>query len=233
MQFYLLAPLMLMLFVRLRHFSQFLFILLLACLLSVWLSLTSVAFRQNHTLLDYAYLFVLGSVLAWQYQRMRHVNIRLSYRTDVLFVAGFALLIASGYFEEWKVVPVWVSIARPFAHVAAIVCMCCGAFYGKATNAFLSMRYVTAIGIACYSIYLTHVPLIEIVNKFAVKRLVFGNEYLTIAADLVILTLAALAVGMAYHYVVERRFMSRNQLQAVAAATPLAKPVPPGYTIVR
>lgn len=216
MQFYLLAPLMLMLFVRLKQLWQFLAILFLACLVNVALSISTVAFRQDHTWLDYAYLFILGSVLAWQFQRMRGVNIRLSYRTDLLFIAGLLLLAGSGYYEELKVVPVWVAIARPFVHVAAIALMCCGAFYGKATNTILSMRWIMTVGIACYSIYLTHVPLIEIVNRFAVKRLVFGNEALTILVDMTVLTLAALAVGMAYHVIVERRFMSRKQLDALA-----------------
>ena len=218
MQFYLLAPFILMLLVRLKNLWQLLAILLATCLMNVAITVSTDAFRQDHSWLYFAYLFMLGSVMAWLFRRMRGMNIRLSYRTDLLFLAGLTLLCASGFYEELKVVPLWMAIARPFVHVLAISLICFGAFYGRATNAFLSMRWVISLGIACYSIYLTHVPLIEMLNKFAVKRLVFSNEVLTILADMAVLTLAALAAGLAYHVIIERRFMSRRQLDAVAKA---------------
>lgn len=212
MQFYLVAPFLLGWLLKFKSAAQFAGLLFLSCLMCGVIGAADMtSFRLDFTLLNYLYLFILGIIMCRFHPEMKAWNIAKSFRFDLLFLAGLSLLIATGYFEELRHTPMWVAIMRPFAHVAAVSAIYVGALYGRASNAVFTGSFAITIGLACYSIYLIHVPFMEVVNKFVLSKFVLPNEFANEALAIVILCALSVLAGLVFYHLVERHFMTRRE----------------------
>jgi peptidoglycan/LPS O-acetylase OafA/YrhL len=211
MQFYLIAPFLLGWLLKFKSVAQYVGLLLVSCLMCGAIGAADMtSFRFDFTLLNYLYLFVLGIIMCRFHPEMKAWRTTKSFRFDLLFVAGLILLFASGFYEELRHTPAWVAFARPLAHVAAVTAIYVGAMYGRASHAFLTGSIAITVGLACYSIYLIHVPFMEVVNKFVLSKFVLPNEFANEAMAIVVLSVLSVLVGLAFYYMVERHFMTRR-----------------------
>jgi peptidoglycan/LPS O-acetylase OafA/YrhL len=159
------------------------------------------------------------------------------FRAMTYFVAGFVL--AEIYVGRWAsrqparktggwdwlsllgwpaLVLMWsnggvVQTIAPFLMLALVV----AAFRGRLTNRVLTNRWIATIGGMCYSIYLTHFPLIVLLGPLG-RRLVLGNDGLTLLLETFVLAPIVLVVGALFFVAIERPCMDQRWPARLAAA---------------
>jgi peptidoglycan/LPS O-acetylase OafA/YrhL len=153
-QFYLLTPLLVLMF-RLRNVvarrSLIVALIVGFSALSQWVIYPSGSARLPLTLLNFAHYFLTGFLLADLYLtgRLRGADKRLAW--DLATLAGaasiFATLIRFGQF--YYLLPLMVGL------------LYAGFFMGRLSNAFARARWITIIGGMCYTIYLYHILIIS------------------------------------------------------------------------
>jgi peptidoglycan/LPS O-acetylase OafA/YrhL len=153
-QFYLLTPLLVLMF-RLRSVvaRRSLIVALIVGFgaLSQWVIYPSGSARLPLTLLNFAHYFLTGFLLADLYLTgwLRGADKRLAW--DLATLAGaasiFATLIRFGQF--YYLLPLMVGL------------LYAGFFMGRLSNAFARARWITIIGGMCYTIYLYHILIIS------------------------------------------------------------------------
>ena len=76
-------------------------------------------------------------------------------------------------------------------------------------RAFCASPWISLIGGACYSIYLVHLQVTQVVASLA-ARLAPNAPLVGVAAIFIVSAALVVAVGLTYYVFVERRFMTRN-----------------------
>lgn len=107
-------------------------------------------------------------------------------------------------------VGIWLNIDRSIlfvARLAAIVAMFAGATRGKVFRAFCSLPWIAVVGGACYSLYLTHLPVAAIATQILAKLWVPDSLPLAYVLCLVVELPVMLVVGLGFYVLVERPFM--------------------------
>ena len=153
-QFYLLTPLLVLLF-RLRNAAVRRLLLLALIvgfgLLSQWVIYPSGSARLPLTLLNFAHYFLTGFLLVDLYLtgRLRGGDKRLSW--DVVTIGAAAAIIAtlSRFGQFYFLLPLMVGL------------LYAGFFMGRLSNAFARARWIVIIGGMCYTIYLYHILIIS------------------------------------------------------------------------
>ena len=84
-------------------------------------------------------------------------------------------------------------------------------------RAFCARPWISLVGGACYSIYLVHLQVTQVVASFAAKAAP-GASLAAVAAIFVASALVVIAIGLTYYVLVERRFMTRDWHLLVWAA---------------
>ncbi|MEL6634085.1 MAG: acyltransferase [Bacteroidota bacterium] len=167
-QFYLLAPLLTWIFFREKNVIRRRTFLILS-----WIAM--MALQQYAGWLHYPYrLFIIG---------------HLHY-----FLLGF--LLTDVYLSDWqgerKMHRIWdligiVAFGAMFATYSEtgsnVIFTCClgllmaSVFLGPLLNRMITNPWITAIGGMCYTIYLIHLPILELQFTFTEKFIVFNNFY--------------------------------------------------------
>ena len=153
-QFYLLTPLLVLIF-RLRNVvaRRSLIVALIAGfgMLSQWVIYPSGSARLSLTLLNFAHYFLTGFLLVDLYLtgRLRGADKRLSW--DLATLAGAAAIFAtlSRFGQFYFLLPLMVGL------------LYAGFFMGRLSNAIARARWITIIGGMCYTIYLYHILIIS------------------------------------------------------------------------
>ncbi|RAI54671.1 acyltransferase family protein [Roseicella frigidaeris] len=209
MQFYLIAPALIVAYLALRHrMSRLLLgiaVIIGSVVLRLWLVETYGEYgRFRWTLLNYFPVFMLGIVVA---DLTRAEEVRPSHETlpDMLCLGSVLLLLLPGIFRH----PVgWTErLAADAATLAALVGLYYGVTRGRIANRLFSLRALTIIGTACYSIYLTHVPLMHFVGQLFFKLVQVGDYPSAWSLGLLLLLPLSLIFGMIFHILVERPFV--------------------------
>jgi peptidoglycan/LPS O-acetylase OafA/YrhL len=76
-------------------------------------------------------------------------------------------------------------------------------------RSFCASPWISLIGGACYSIYLVHLQVTQVVASFAAKAAP-GASLIGVAAIFAVSAVLVVAVGLTYYVLIERRFMTRN-----------------------
>jgi peptidoglycan/LPS O-acetylase OafA/YrhL len=153
-QFYLLTPLLVLMF-RLRNVVARRSIIVALIVgfgaLSQWVIYPSGSARLPLTLLNFAHYFLTGFLLADLYLtgRLRGADKRLTW--DLATMAGAAAIFAtlSRFGQFYFLLPLMVGL------------LYAGFFMGRLSNAFARARWITIIGGMCYTIYLYHILIIS------------------------------------------------------------------------
>ncbi len=121
-------------------------------------------------------------------------------------VLGLAGLAVSGVVERGA--PGFVlSVADDVARVGLLLLVYAGACRGRLARTALGWAPFAAVGSMVYSIYLTHVPLIQALSPPLLRALAPLGVYGMWAADLVLMSAAILVVGAGFFLLVEKPFM--------------------------
>ena len=207
-QFYLLAPLLAWIFTRVPRGGVRL-AALAASSLFLALAVSKVASRDAHlqyTLLNFAPYFLGGfAVLELHETRFAAID---GWKWDILSLASLiGLLLGKLWIPSAVYTP--VSVAAAFLFVS-------GCLYGKRVRQFLGVPWVALIGGMCYSIYLIHLPLLELAANQTVK-LGRGLPYpVFLAFQLLLLLPIVISVAWMFFILVERPCMDRNWPQKLS-----------------
>jgi peptidoglycan/LPS O-acetylase OafA/YrhL len=203
-QFYLLAPLLTLGALRLAKKAETRLAIFLAAMV-VW-PLVIGAHMEDLThlrssLLRYFPYFLAGFAAAeWGRVSQRWLDRRwLPYASDIAAVAMFACL------PWWhRLDPLW--LADDLTIVTSFLVLV-AALQGGVIRKAAALPSVATLGGMCYSIYLIHLPLLEVVSSKTV-HVGFGAPYIVFyAIQVVLLTIVVLAVCVPFYLLVERPCM--------------------------
>jgi peptidoglycan/LPS O-acetylase OafA/YrhL len=153
-QFYLLTPLLVLMF-RLRNAAarRALIVALIIGfgVLSQWVIYPSGSARLPLTLLNFAHYFLTGFLLVDLYLtgRLRNPDKRLSWDIVTLGAAAAIIATLSRFGQFYFLLPLMVGL------------LYVGFFLGRLSNAFARARWIVIIGGMCYTIYLYHILIIS------------------------------------------------------------------------
>ena len=206
-QFYLLVPLLTLLFAVqstwLRRGAMLGLIVLALVLQSLFLHGSP---RAALSILGYVQFFLVGFLLADVFLVSWHEAPRRSLLWDAVALAGWPGL--------------FVVLQHPrltqWAFPALVLLLYVAAFRGRLMNWFFSNRWITAIGGMCYSIYLIHYEVISAVGRLT-KRLSEGLPYWAhLSVQVVIAGAAVLMVCGSYFVLLEKPCMRRDWPQRLS-----------------
>jgi peptidoglycan/LPS O-acetylase OafA/YrhL len=122
---------------------------------------------------------------------------------DPLCAVGFVTLLASSVIAGSDTAHIML---REGGMLVGVLAIYAGSMLGERASRFLSAAPIAVIGGACYSIYLVHLPVIQVWSEL-VKRLV-GPDNLTQSWMLMLPAIpAAVAAGLVFFALVERPTM--------------------------
>lgn len=201
-QFYLIAPILFITYHALPKRLWFGWLALAAgIVLSLWADAAWGDGPHRFTIIKYFSFFWIGVLIE---------DLNLSERGsghvfDLVGIAGLVLLVAAN-----NKVGIWLEIDRSVLFVfrlAAILAMFAGATRGITFRAFCSLPWIAVIGGACYSLYLTHLPVAAIATQILAKIWVPNSLALGYLMCLLVQLPLMLLVGMLFYIFVERPFM--------------------------
>lgn len=103
-----------------------------------------------------------------------------------------------------------VGLALRIAALAGIAAMFAAVFAPRSSfRTFCARPWIALIGGACYSLYLTHLQVIQVTTSVAAKLLP-GAGFATLAALAIVQIVAVLCVGLTFYALIERTFMQRD-----------------------
>ena len=200
-QFYILAPLMGLIFKldsATRRYAIFGALTLLGCFVGAWIPGPPV------TILAYAGFFPAGFLLAEVLENPLRSR-RQSYRWDAL---GLVLWVT--FF--------WLPYSLTMRSFLALLIlpMYILAFYGKLSSRILSNSFIAITGGMCYSIYLMHVLLMSLSFRL-IKHLSFRNDIVTSWVQILLVITVIVASSAVYFVLIERPCMNPRWPQDLLA----------------
>jgi peptidoglycan/LPS O-acetylase OafA/YrhL len=155
-QFYLLAPLMAMVFlVRSQIVRRLAIVAAIAAIILIQWLWPFGAGRLALSLPHYLQFFLLGFLIADLYLVSWQVPSRREHLWDIVGILGWVALVA-----------VWTLVTNPNVLFLALAFLVfCATFRGRVVRAVFCNAWITTIGGMCYSIYLLHYPLISAVGR--------------------------------------------------------------------
>ena len=210
-QFYLLAPLLFFAYFKVpRGAGRVAFglaVLLLACWVSLRVPERIGPLHMHFSILNFFRFFWLGILLAdldgWIASR---VSARPRAAGSVAWL-GLALFLIAPSVPDEAMVP---AMALRIVGLAALIAMFAGGLAaGSSFRAFCVRPWVSLIGGACYSIYLTHQQAMQAMTSLAAK-LMPGAGLGTICVLMVLELLICTAIGLVFYALVERTFMIKD-----------------------
>jgi peptidoglycan/LPS O-acetylase OafA/YrhL len=195
MQFYVLVPLIAAIVFAPSDRSSRVVRAVIVCLFS------SAAFTALFEITGYAApnvfgemaFFVVGIVLADHYVRVWHGRPSASRGWDAVSLVAWPALVL--FWSDLRV-------GAPFLVLLVVT----AAFRGPVTRRILRNRWISTIGGMCYSIYLTHLPLLVLLAPLG-RRLVVGGYGPTMLVETLVLVPIVLVVGTAFFVLIERPCM--------------------------
>ncbi|WP_188750693.1 acyltransferase family protein [Parapedobacter defluvii] len=201
-QFYLLAPLLALLFFSIRNKVVRRIANIGILLLMMGLQQYGETFRglPSLTILGHIHYFIVGFLLADLFICDWHIRKkRIAY--DVLAVGAFACLIV-----------VWSWNFEFLSRILVISCLFLffySVFRAKYVNTFLTNRWITSIGGMCYTIYLIHLPLAELFIRIT-KHFQISNSYgLNLLVQLLLYIPVVLVISAFSYLIFEKPFMNK------------------------
>ena len=197
-QFYLLAPLLTLVFLLRPAPARRLAIIALMLLPKALSPLMEMAPWLGWTLLGKLEFFLAGFLLCDLYLAGHLRTEKLSYYWDAAFLAAFsAVVLLSPYPLGYQLLPWWVLLAGV------------SAFRGRVTNWLLSRPFLTIIGGMCYTIYMYHWLMISGLIRFT-KKFATHIFWLDLLINFAVMSVIIIAICAVLFALFERPFMQRD-----------------------
>lgn len=214
-QFYLLSPIIIRAYTWQRHGNMRIVIgfvatgaLILTASLVDFIRPFDGRFRFG--LLAHLYLFIAGIVAADLARLQSSLIKHSSTGFDMLLLTGLSLLICIGLYltlVDARPGGGWPKVLCDFGLVIAALAIVFGALAGHIGRKIMGAPWIALIGTMCFSIYLTHIVVIEAIS-WLLNRLPLYSAATIWGMGILVLTPSVLAVGLLYYVVVERPFMT-------------------------
>lgn len=209
-QFYLVSPLIVVWFLAYQRWVRGGILSILPALVAAFCVVLIVTVFGAYsplrwTLISYLHLFLLGVLVAYFETTGRLQGQARARRYDAVFLAGLGILMATGLFRDQ--VSFGAETVRIFGTMLAVGGMFYGAVRGRIMFAMLGSRWVTLLGAMSYSIYLTHVAVIQLTETALFQRFAFHHIVPDLLLALLVALPSVLVVGALYYIWVERYFL--------------------------
>lgn len=219
-QFYICAPLLLWLWTRVGRGGAQLTMALAVCAIGLVMSLADLQqagpFYLDFSLVRFFNYFWVGIALAYFQEPIRA---RAASAPAWLMTAiGWLGLLACILLPAPRHPPIYTECLRLPAVDLALVAIFASTFAPQSGfRKFCALPWVSLIGGACYSIYLVHLQVIQVLSSMVFK-LAPGLSLPGVALAMMLIAVVVIAVGLTYYVQIERRFMTRDWHRLVFAA---------------
>ena len=192
-QFYLIIPLIFLVFVRINKLYVYILTSLIF-VISIYLSISGLlAPHLDMSILNYAHLFIIGIYISYLYCYKRHY-FKKSYFFDVMFIISFILIYASKILNLILLLDIGIFLL--FISI----------FNSRIFNKLFCKNLFVIIGGMCYSIYLLHYALIHFSN-IVLKFFQIENYIIVNLLSIIFVFL----ISSVFYLYVEKPFMSNNK----------------------
>ena len=211
-QFYVLAPLLFALYFKVpRGPARVAFgglVLALAALVSLMVPAQVGPLHTHFSLLNFFRFFWLGILLAdldeWLTARVAPLPVLAA---SLLGWVGLLVYLVTPSVPDEQLMP---AMALRALGLIALCAMFASAFAPASSfRAVCTRPWISLIGGACYSLYLTHQQLMQAMTSVAAKHLPTGGPA-TVAALMAVELVACVAIGLVFYTLIERTFMLKN-----------------------
>jgi peptidoglycan/LPS O-acetylase OafA/YrhL len=216
-QFYILAPLLACVFlVRSRWPRRGILIAATILLQQVYKTLFRFAPTLGHiggpggTLLNYVAFFAMGFLLADVYLVDWKETPKSSLWADAIAIPGWLLL-------PFYFMPSLSGRVPGSALPYILFVLCWLSFRSVLTRKFLANSFIMTVGGMCYTIYLLHYPMIDILANYSRIPLGTGNLGLNVASYAILWGLPVLAASIVFFMAVEKPCMQSDWVQRLWA----------------
>ncbi len=218
-QFYLLSPLLWMVLSRLSPRRRVAALWVALAVFVILPGLIKLYYpmdeRFRSGLFTHMYLFTAGALAAeFDLSRTLQLGGRQRAGYDILLLTGLVLLLGLGeVLTSVDATPAagWPNIAVDTGILLGIAAIFLGAMRGRLGRLVFGYPWICLVGTMCYSIYLTHVVVMQGVADKLLSHLHFANPFLIWGAWFCVLLPTAIAVGAVFYVFVERPFMSARR----------------------
>ncbi len=150
--------------------------------------------------------FLIGMFMADIYANEEGWHKRKSYRYDLIGIGSIILMMFT-WAEE---------LGKSFVFSIGMIGFFAACFKGRLTHRFLSHPWPSTIGGMCYTIYLTHLPLLELVYSL-IGRFGYSSPYwLQLSISLMVALPVILLSSMIFYKYIEQPFMKQEALNRLA-----------------
>ncbi len=163
---------------------------------------------HRYTLLKYFPYFWLGVLLADIHMQDRLAPLLAPAAWDLAGLAGLTIFLVSGIFQHWT--DGWETPVLDFSRYIGIAGMFGGALCGVRFKAFCGSTWISIIGGACYSFYLTHAQLLKLFTPWILSAFRPANLYEAYAVAVIAMLPIILIGGFLFYVLIERPCMIPN-----------------------
>jgi peptidoglycan/LPS O-acetylase OafA/YrhL len=200
-QFYLLVPLLTLLFtIKSRTLRRSAIAILILAAVSGQALFLHHSPRASLSILAYVQFFLAGFLLADVFLTSWGEAPRRNLAWDLVALAGWPLLFVvlhSRVLAAW-LFPAWIFF------------LYCAAFRGRLTNRFFSNRWIAAIGGMCYSIYLLHYEVISAVGRLTRRLGEAAPYWIYLSVQFALVGASIVVICGAYFVAIEKPCMRRD-----------------------
>lgn len=214
MQFYFIMPYVILIYTFISNQNRLLYgvfvIVFTVILANFFYGVFGFDGRYRWGLLKHAGAFLTGIVVADAEASKPKLTVRGVY--DCLWLGGLALLLLIGL-SMTAVDTLYASVVSSFSadvgSLLAVVAIFYGAMYGKLGRRVFGAPWLCVIGTMCYSIYLVHVPLMQVVSDLVLRRLALHSAPAIWGVWLLVLLPVSFVCATVFYVLVERPCMNR------------------------
>jgi len=208
-QFYLIAPLIFLLISKVKEsvFPILLFVTISLAILSLYLNVTFGHYGwHNRTVIGYLYIFVLGIAFGYYSVTDNPFVKPAKWLFDIGFATGIAIWVYTGYLEQQKLgISGYINLY--FCQLVAIPLIYLGAARGIIFRRVLAWPWLCILGGMCFSIYLVHVPLMQIGAELLFRYVHVSSLSAALWVSFATLIPLSLLAGSVFFVLVERPCM--------------------------
>ena len=201
-QFYILAPLLSLLFTIKNKYNRRGSILMLSIIFSTLTYFTTFSFIS---ILDYLQFFLIGFLLVDIYITDKTNKKNHTLRT--IFTLTSLLLIFSYNINDFD--EIYLKILWDISALFLILMLFYNVIIYRSLP-ILSHKIITNIGGMCYSIYLLHFAIISFFGKYLLKMSFYENQIINRGIYSIILIIAILVISTLFFLLIERPSMDKN-----------------------
>lgn len=214
-RFYILAPVLMIAYFSLRRYELARCILVvgvIGCVLSQAFMFGGHFKSNNFSLFSYIQYFVIGILLCDLHMRSRHEKPSRSGSISIDIMSIAALIVFARSHQWLGYYPV-----RELVKLLCVIAIFYGAFHGHYFAMMLRKRFISLTGGMCYSIYLIHMPMMQVLVERFAHFLPVQNFALFLLIQAAVILPIILTTSAAFFLLVEKPCMQKDWPQKLSA----------------